>query len=101
MHFHNVQKHPSQLVQCTLSTLIPFTQLQTRGRGVAGFGGVGGSPVKHKHPKSQTPEALEPMEPGSTASGKMWANGGSQNLDGEATKQRSHISGTDAGDMRF
>ena len=55
----------------TLS-LIPFAQLQTpRGRGVAGFGGVGGSPVKHKHPKSQSLRTTGAMEPGSTASGKM------------------------------
>lgn len=55
----------------TLS-LIPFAQLQTpRGRGVAGFGGVGGSPVKQKHPKSQSLRTNGAMEPGSTASGKM------------------------------
>lgn len=53
-------------------SLIPFAQLQTpRGRGVAGFGGVGGSPVKHKHPKSQSLGTIGAMEPGSTASGKM------------------------------
>lgn len=74
-NFQNVQKHPSQFVQFTLSLsfyLIPFAQLQTpRGRGVAGFGGVGGSPVKQKHPKSQSLRTNGAMEPGSTASGKM------------------------------